>query len=47
MGLLVGLSLGIVIGYNSEEEIDDFCRYSKKMKKNMKKQMHQIQDYLD
>lgn len=47
MSVLLGMGLGIMIGYMREEEIDDFCRCSKRMRKNVKKQMHQIQDYLD
>lgn len=47
LGLAIGLSLGILVGYNNEEGISDFCHRSKRMKKNMMRQVQHIQDYLD
>lgn len=46
-GLVLGLGLGILVGFNNEEEISDLCHRSKRMKKNMMKQIHNMQDYLD
>lgn len=45
--LALGLGLGILVGFNNEEEISDLCHRSKRMKKNMMKQIHNMQDYLD
>ncbi|MGN1345091.1 MAG: hypothetical protein ACI4U3_10950 [Traorella sp.] len=45
--LAVGLGLGILIGYNNEEEIDDLCHRSRRMKKNVKRQFQNMQDYLE
>lgn len=47
IGLVLGLGIGILVGYNNEEEIDDICHRTKRAKKNMMKQFHQMQDYLD
>ncbi len=47
LGLAIGLSLGILVGYSNEEEISDICHRSRRMKKNVMKQIHQMQDYLD
>ena len=33
--LMIGIGLGILIGYTNEEEIDDLCHRSKRMKKNI------------
>lgn len=45
--LALGLGLGILVGYSNEEEISDMCHRSKRMKKNMMRQIHNMQDYLD
>lgn len=47
MLLALGLGLGILIGYNNEEEISDICYKSKRAKKNMMRQIQNMQDYLD
>lgn len=47
LGLAIGLGLGILVGYSNEEEIEDMCHRSKRMKKNVMKQIHHMQDYLD
>lgn len=49
--LCAGLIVGMYIGYQNEEEIDDACRKSKKSRRKMMKKMHAIEDgvcdYLD
>lgn len=47
LSLLIGISVGIMIGYQQEEEIDDLCRKSRRIKKQMIRNMHNVQDYLD
>ena len=47
MLLALGLGLGILLGYNNEEEISDICYKSKRAKKNMMRKMQSMQDNLD
>lgn len=45
--LLLGLGLGIMIGYSNEPEIEDLCHRSKRMKRQMKRHMQNVQDYFE
>jgi hypothetical protein len=45
--LMLGIGLGVLIGYTNEEEIDDLCHRSRRMKKNMKRSFQNMQEYLD
>ena len=45
--LAIGIGIGILVGYSNEEEIADLCHRSKRVKKNMKRQFQNMQDYLD
>lgn len=42
----LGFAIGLVIGYQQEEEIDDICRQSKKAKRRMKKKYHKAMDQI-
>lgn len=45
--LLTGLALGIMIGYQKENEIDDFTRQLKRSKKKMLRKMDDMKNQLD
>lgn len=47
MSLLIGFGIGVAIGYRNEEEIDDMCHKSKRAKKQMMRNLHSVQNYLD
>ena len=43
---MIGVAIGMYIGYHEEEEIEDFCRQSMKKKKKMMKKMHKTYDHV-
>ncbi len=45
--LIIGVGIGILVGYTNEDEIADLCHQSRRMKKNMKRKFQNMQDYLD
>lgn len=47
MALIVGLGIGVYVGYASENQIDAACYQSKRMKKQMMRKFHDLQNYLD
>lgn len=47
MCLLGGILLGIVLGYQNEEEIDDFTRQTKKAKRKMLRKMNDMKEHFE
>lgn len=45
--LLLGVGIGIAIGYMKEDEINDLSYRGRRLKKQMKRKLHTMQDYLD
>ena len=43
---LMGLAVGMYIGYSQEEGIEDLCRESRRKKKKVMKKMHKTYDHL-
>lgn len=41
---LLGIAIGMYIGYSHEESIDDLCRESRRKKKKMMRKMHKTYD---
>lgn len=44
MSAMLGMAIGIYIGYAKEEELEDICRKSKRSKKKVMKKMHKAYD---
>ncbi len=47
ISLILGMGLGILIGYNNEDEIHDLCHRGKRVKKQMMRQFHDAQHYFE
>lgn len=43
---LMGLMVGVYIGYTQEEELSDICRKTHRKKKKMMKKMHKTYDHI-
>jgi hypothetical protein len=43
---MTGLIVGMYLGYTKDDEIEDFCRQSKRAKRKMKKTYHKTMDNL-
>ena len=45
--MLLGVAVGIFIGYQKEEEIDDLARSTRKAKRKMMRKMYDVRDHFD
>ena len=45
--LLAGIAIGIIVGYQNEEEIDDFARSTRRAKRKMIRKMNDVKDHFD
>lgn len=45
--LLAGMAIGIVIGYQNENEIDNLARQTKKAKRKMIRKMYDMKDHFE
>lgn len=45
--LLTGMAIGIMVGYQKEDEIEELTRSSRRAKRKMMRKMHDVKDHLD
>lgn len=45
--LLAGIAIGVMIGYQNENEIDDLTRQAKRAKRKMMRKMYDVKDQFD
>lgn len=46
VSVMVGMAIGLYLGYTQEDEITDFYRKSKRNKKKMKRKIHKTYDHV-
>lgn len=45
--LLAGIAIGVMIGYQNEDEIDDLTRQAKRAKKKVMRKMNDMKDQFE
>lgn len=45
--LLMGMAIGVIVGYQKEEEIDDLARSTRRAKRKMMRKMYDVKDHFD
>lgn len=45
--LLMGMAIGVIIGYQNEEGIDELARSTRKAKRKMMRKMYDMKDHFD